>query len=100
MYHIFIIWSRVWAQRCALQCDQLFYWGIFQTASESDNEVSTMPQFYQFIIMLIVDIPRFDPNLVPNIPDNLMIVDWFPQHDLLGGYLAPILACITVFSVL
>jgi len=28
-------------------------------------------------------IMRFDASLVTNIPDNVMIVDWFPQHDLL-----------------
>eukprot|EP00090_Calanus_glacialis_P024879 TRINITY_DN38607_c0_g1_i1.p1 TRINITY_DN38607_c0_g1~~TRINITY_DN38607_c0_g1_i1.p1 ORF type:complete len:264 (-),score=82.07 TRINITY_DN38607_c0_g1_i1:122-913(-) len=28
-------------------------------------------------------IMRFDAILVTNIPDNVLIVDWFPQHDLL-----------------
>jgi len=35
-------------------------------------------------------IMRFDASLVSNIPSNLLIVDWFPQHDLLGTILPPI----------
>ena len=28
---------------------------------------------------------RFDEELVANPPDNVMVVNWFPQHDLLGN---------------
>ena len=27
---------------------------------------------------------RFKKNLVSNVPDNVLVVDWIPQHDLLG----------------
>jgi glucuronosyltransferase len=29
-------------------------------------------------------IMRFDATLIPHVPKNVMIVDWFPQHDLLA----------------
>jgi len=29
-------------------------------------------------------IMRFKKNLVSNVPDNVLVVDWIPQHDLLG----------------
>jgi hypothetical protein len=28
---------------------------------------------------------RFDEELVTSPPDNVMVVNWFPQHDLLGN---------------
>ncbi len=28
---------------------------------------------------------RFDEELVASPPDNVMVVNWFPQHDLLGN---------------
>ncbi|XP_069186026.1 UDP-glucuronosyltransferase 1A8 isoform X3 [Procambarus clarkii] len=27
---------------------------------------------------------RFNPALLPYVPDNIMVVDWLPQHDVLG----------------
>jgi hypothetical protein len=29
---------------------------------------------------------RFDEELVASPPDNVMVVNWFPQHDLLGKH--------------
>lgn len=27
---------------------------------------------------------RFNPALLPTTPDNVMVMDWLPQHDILG----------------
>jgi glucuronosyltransferase len=40
--------------------------------------ISAFARLEQKVIM------RFDPKFLTNVPDNVMVVNWVPQQDILG----------------